>query len=222
MKNILCYGASNTWGFKPNSFNPRTGLAERYSIDERWTGILMKELPECEIIEEGLNGRTTMFDDELANKPMRNGLAYLPFCLESHYPIDLVIFMLGTNDVKIQYNKSPDEIAIGMKRLIECVHKSNKGKNGNPPKVLTIAPQSIRSEGLLPVYFDQESIRKSAALADNYREICVETGSSFLDISQSIKSSTKDGIHLDLSEHLKLALAVKKAINKIQLESELI
>lgn len=57
MKSILCFGDSNTWGWNP-------GNASRYSLDQRWPGLLMKELgPDYYVIEEGLSGRTTVCDD---------------------------------------------------------------------------------------------------------------------------------------------------------------
>lgn len=94
MKTIVCYGDSNTYGY-----NPENGF--RYEYEERWTTILQKELKDSAIvIPEGLNGRTTSFEDEL--RPGRNGATYLDPCLHSHGPIDLVVLMLGTNDLKIR------------------------------------------------------------------------------------------------------------------------
>jgi len=215
MMRILCYGASNTWGFRPNSFNARTGLAERYDFSDRWTGILANEMVGCEIIEAGLNGRTTIFDDEVAKKPMRNGLAYLPLFLETHYPLDIVIFMLGTNDIKTQYKKSPDEIADGMRHLIQFVVKSNKGRNGLSPKILVISPQPIISAGLSKIYYDECSIEKSVILPKVFEKVCIETGCDFLDISKSVKSSKRDGVHLGLSEHRKLANIIKEKLLNI-------
>src|ERR1700761_1843171 len=111
-KNILSYGASNTWGFIPGSYDLATQLALRYLPHERWSGVLQQELgPDYHIIEEGLNGRTTLFDDIENNKPYRNGLSQLTVTLESHYPLDLIIFMLGTNDTKIQFQQSAEQIA---------------------------------------------------------------------------------------------------------------
>ncbi len=124
-----------------------------------------------------------MFDDELAQKFMRNGLAYSPFCLESHYPIDLVIFMLGTNDIKIQSNKTVEEIGIGMQLLIESALKSNKGKQGQLPKVLIIAPQAIISESLSPIFYEQTPIEKPLKLSGVYQKICEKAGVLFLDAS---------------------------------------
>lgn len=208
---ILCYGASNVWGFKPGSYNFNTGLAERYSENERWTGILAKNLSNCVIIEEGLNGRTTAFDDTFAGKPYRNGLAMLPICLESHYPLDLVIFFLGTNDTKHQFNKTAQEIAKGMEQLVMCALQSNKGPGGLSPKVLLIAPQPI-TKGASQKYFDESSIEKSQAIIGLYRTIALKYGCGFVDSSESVRSSEVDGIHLAPKDHHKLAEQISSKI----------
>ena len=111
MKTIVCYGDSNTYGY-----NPENGF--RYEYEERWTTILQKELKDSAIvIPEGLNGRTTSFEDEL--RPGRNGATYLDPCLHSHGPIDLVVLMLGTNDLKIRFQATPTDIGKGIDRLIK-------------------------------------------------------------------------------------------------------
>ena len=86
MTTILCYGDSNTYGY-----NPVNGL--RYPKDVRWTGVLQKLLGEqYAVIEEGCNGRTTVFED--IAEPWKAGLGYLKPCLNTHKPIDFVIMML--------------------------------------------------------------------------------------------------------------------------------
>ena len=105
MTTILCYGDSNTYGY-----NPVNGL--RYPKDVRWTGVLQKMLgEEYEVIEEGCNGRTTVFED--AKEPWKAGLGYLRPCLNTHKPIDFVIMMLGSNDLKRMFHASAQEIADG-------------------------------------------------------------------------------------------------------------
>ena len=98
MKNILCFGDSNTWGYSPLD-------KSRHPIDRRWTGMLQQALgPEHRILEQGLNGRTTFKNEEGEDaKPMRSGSQALPMILESQRPLDLVIVMLGTNDVKNRF-----------------------------------------------------------------------------------------------------------------------
>ena len=99
MREILCFGDSNTYGLIP-------GTKERYKENIRWTGILQQKLKEqdCRIVEEGLCGRTTVFEDELRKN--RKGSDLLPVLLESHAPIDQVVLMLGTNDCKSYYHDS--------------------------------------------------------------------------------------------------------------------
>ena len=94
---ILCFGDSNTWGYVPLT-------VDRYPESVRWTGVMAQALGAgFRIIEEGQNGRTTVWDDPLEGDN-KNGLRYLPACLESHHPLDLVIIMLGTNDLKARWN----------------------------------------------------------------------------------------------------------------------
>ena len=98
LKNILCFGDSNTWGYAPVT-------GERYPGHVRWTGVLQSCLgDDYFVIEEGLNGRTTVHNEPL--RPHRNGASLLPVLLESHSPLDLVIVMLGTNDLKACFRQS--------------------------------------------------------------------------------------------------------------------
>src|SRR3954462_1773041 len=98
MKTIVCFGDSNTWGYDPASNG-------RFGPTNRWTGVLQTALgSDYRVIEEGLNGRTTTVDDPIHDH--RNGRHYLPPCLESHAPFDLVTIMLGTNDLKARFNSS--------------------------------------------------------------------------------------------------------------------
>ncbi|MCQ2555368.1 MAG: GDSL-type esterase/lipase family protein, partial [Clostridia bacterium] len=115
MKNILCYGDSNTFGYDPVT-------ASRFDYEKRWTTLLNDMVKEkgYRVIEEGLNGRTTSLDDDrpdiLPNRVGRSGLEYLPVILESHYPVDILVIMLGTNDCKKRYMSTGEKIAEGMEK----------------------------------------------------------------------------------------------------------
>ena len=99
-KRILCIGDSNTWGYIP-------GSGERYEKNVRWTGKLAQMLGEnYEVIEEGMNGRTTAFTDKI--EPGTAALDYLYPCLISQFPLDYIIVMLGTNDTKTRYGVNTD------------------------------------------------------------------------------------------------------------------
>ncbi|SRR5579883_357975 len=217
MRTILCFGDSNLRGFIPGSFDETIGLSRRFSKNKRWTGLLQEKLGnQYHIIEEGMNGRTTNLDELTPGRPFRNGLTYLPFCLESHYPIDLVILQLGTNDVKNQYNRSPRDIAEGLRDLIKMIKTSKKGPAFSAPKIFIIAPQPLKEiPGLEPEY-SGEAIFKSEALADLYRQLAHEENCEFLDAGQLFSSSEIDGVHLDENASQLLAEAVA---SKIKLRS---
>ncbi|HEY9054956.1 MAG TPA: GDSL-type esterase/lipase family protein, partial [Rectinemataceae bacterium] len=131
MKTVLCFGDSNTWGY-----DPRT--TERYSPEHRWPEVLKATLQELhpgqfEVIAEGQNGRTTVWDDPLGFK---RGSDYLLPCLESHKPVDLLVIMLGTNDLKHRFGLSAYDVAKGLGRLVELARGCEFGPGSKAPKVL--------------------------------------------------------------------------------------
>ena len=133
MITVLAYGDSNTYGY-----NPRTGL--RYSEDIRWTGLLSSHLGNgYRVIEEGCNGRTTIYDDPIDG--WKNGLNYFKPCLHSHKPVDIVVMMLGTNDLKSVFGLSAQQIAEGAGVLVNTIQTFTLEKYGNQPKQDEI-PQS--------------------------------------------------------------------------------
>ena len=135
MKTILCFGDSNTWGYNPEN-------CQRFGPDERWTGILRNSLGEdYQVIEEGLNGRTTLWDDPIEG--FKNGLDYLMPCLESHKPFDLITIMLGTNDLKYRFSVSAFDIAESVGVLVRQVQQSQAGPQENAPIPLLIAPPPL-------------------------------------------------------------------------------
>jgi lysophospholipase L1-like esterase len=203
---VLCYGDSNTWGK-----NPLT--KDRYGKDERWTGILQNTLgTDYFIIEEGLNGRTTVWDDPIEG--YKNGKTYLIPCLESHKPLDLVIIMLGTNDLKKRFSLSAYDIALGAGALVDIVNKSDCGRMDRSPKVLLLAPPPI---GKLTEFAEmfEGGTEKSRKLSQHYRDISEEYGCAFFDTSKVIQSSDIDGIHLEKKDHEALGKAVAEIVKNI-------
>ena len=138
-KTILCYGDSITWGYNPANL-------DRMTFDERWPGVLDNGLGKnYKVIEEGLNGRTTVRDDPF-NSSYKNGLEYLIPCLESHKPIDLCILFLGTNDLKKRFGLSAIDIAFGIRILVDTIIKSKAGPGGLAPKILLMVPPYIKKQ----------------------------------------------------------------------------
>lgn len=210
MKNILCYGDSNTWGY-----DPETG--ERFGPENRWPGVLKNELSDGYlVIEEGLNGRTTVWDDPL-HGGFKNGRDYLIPCLASHKPLDLVILFLGINDLKTRFSLTASEITSGIRTLVEVVCKSNAGIDEKPPKLLLVAPPFI---GKVPYSsrFSEEfegSEEKAEKLGPYFKQVAEEYNCEFLDASKVVQTSDVDGIHLEASEHLKLGLSMKNKVLEI-------
>mgnify|MGYP001103855940 CR=1 FL=1 len=207
MRTVLCYGDSNTWGWNPDD-------KSRYKMEERWPGVLRMELGSSYyIIEEALNGRTTVWEDPIMG--YKSGKEYLTPCLESHKPIDLVIMMLGTNDLKKRFNLSPLDIAKGVETLVKMIKKSDCGLNGGEPKILLICPPQV---GKLNYDFSQifeGSEEKSKKLGPHYKVIAEFYGCYFLDASKIIISSDIDGIHIEKGEHKKLGKAVADIVKEI-------
>ncbi len=200
MKTLLCFGDSNTWGYEP-------ATGERYAPEVRWPGVLARLLgPEYRVIEEGLPGRTTVFDDPL--EPHKRGRDYLPPCLGSHAPLDLVILLLGTNDLKAIYSASALDIALGCDALLGLIEQSGAGHGGIAPEALLIAPPPLKP---LPEPWGESwegAEAKSRKLAEHYQRIAAEHECAFLNAGDYIVSSDEDGVHWEASEHAKLGKAL--------------
>jgi len=211
MKNILCFGDSNTWGCKPIK---ALGAIERFDAESRWTGVLRQQLGAgFNVIEEGLNARTTVHDDPI-DGAHKNGKAYLLPCLESHLMLDLVIIMLGTNDLKSRFSLSAFDIASGIKPLVEIVAAITPKNGGVKPQILVIAPPPLAQPGLLAVMFDGGS-EKSQQLAEHYETISAQLGCHFQNAGDVIKTSDIDGVHFELDQHKLLGHAVADKVAKI-------
>ncbi|WP_299847469.1 SGNH/GDSL hydrolase family protein [uncultured Paracoccus sp.] len=206
-KSILCYGDSLTWGWIPVTEGAPT---LRYPYPDRWTGAMAARLGEgYHIIEEGLSARTTSLDDP--NDPRLNGSAYLPAALASHLPLDLVIVMLGTNDTKSYFRRTPYEIANGMAKLVGQIGASAGGV-GTPypaPKALVVAPPPLTP--MPHPYFQgmfEGGHEKSTALAAQYRAMADFMKIGFFDAGSVISTDGCDGIHFTVENNLALGRAL--------------
>jgi len=234
-KSILCYGDSNTWGYVPCSINDITTQLKRFDRQERWPGLLQIALgEEYYVIEEGLNSRTTNIDtatvprlSSAAEIPIdRNGMNYLPACLYSHAPIDLVILALGGNDLKTAFNRSADDVKAGLNSLIDIIKQSMFGPSfQSPPKILIISQppplllvEEVKDENNNFLYSGM--VEKAKLLIPLYAELAKESQSYFLDISRHIKPSQIDGVHYDKASHGKLAEIIFKEVVRIFAEKQ--
>lgn len=211
MKNILCYGDSNTWGAKPLV---KLGGANRYSYDVRWTTVMQRDLGEgYYVVAEGLGGRTTTFDDPIMGDH-KNGKRFLFTCLESHTPLDLVIIMLGTNDLKACYNLSPWVIANAAGSLVNIVNNPSKPLYGGKPKTLLVAPPPLEKLDVLAGAYEGGT-EKSLHLAEHFKTVAENCGSDYLDAGQIVTSSDVDGVHFTEDQLRPLGLAMAAKVREI-------
>ncbi|MES2667960.1 MAG: GDSL-type esterase/lipase family protein [Pseudomonadota bacterium] len=208
MRTLLCFGDSNTHGTMPM---PDLDFTGRFDRDERWTGRLARLLPDWEVISEGQPGRTTVHDDPVEG-PHRNGLTVLPALLESHRPVDVVLIMLGTNDLKPRFAMNAGDIALSLDRLIAVVRGSGAGPAGAAPAILIAAPPPIVEVGCLAEMFEGGALR-SQGLAVRMQAVAARQGVAFLDIGPLVQVSVVDGIHYDASANPVLAEAFAQAIH---------
>jgi lysophospholipase L1-like esterase len=202
MSVIVAFGDSNTWGY-----DPATGT--RFAADRRWTGVMRRELGAgFSVIEEGLNGRTSVFDDPI--EPHRNGLTYLPPRLLSHAPLDLVVIALGCNDLKSRFALMPSDIALGAERLVLTAKSLPVGPAGGAPEVILVAPPPVAELTAFAEMF-AGSQEKSLALAARFRAIATLHGIGFVDAGEHVRCSPLDGIHFEADQHARLGKALAAA-----------
>jgi len=182
----------------------------RYPEDVRWPGALRKLLGEgYTVIEEGCNGRTTVYDDPL--EEWKNGLMYLKPCLNSHKPVDAVILMLGSNDLKTCFRASAAEIADGAGILADTAFEFLRQKQGFAPVVILVSPPRIGSgieASPFRYAFDASAIARSEEFAGEYRRVSDAKGCVFFDAAPVARASELDSLHLTAEAHRALAEAL--------------
>jgi len=191
MKSVLAFGDSLTWGAIP-------GSDDRHQFSDRWPNVLEQGLGNSvRVIENGLNGRTTVHEDHFS--PHRNGADHLPGLLEAHSPLDLVIIMLGTNDLNHRHGGRAFEAMWGIDRLVEIILHHPYTRGMGRPEILLVAPPHLRVATSEPDYhgYFGAAIEESAKLAAAYERIASERGCRNFDASTVATVSELDGCHLD-------------------------
>lgn len=209
VKNILAFGDSLTWGFV-------AGKDARHSFDDRWPNVLAAGLGgKARVVEEGQNGRTTVFNDETTFET-RNGSVALPLLLISHQPLDLVIIMLGTNDIKFAARCRAFDAAMGMERLIHIVRTANYVKGYPAPQVLIMSPPCLvptRDEWFNELW--GHAIAESKLFARHYARVAEEQGVHFFDAGSVAVADPTDGGHLDAANTRAIGAALVPVVRRI-------
>jgi lysophospholipase L1-like esterase len=184
---------------------------ERLPPAQRIPNILQAELgPDFRVIDEALNGRMSAWDDPM--NPDKNGLKQLPFLLDSHRPIDLLTLQLGTNDLKHYMHLTALDCALAQDALIDAIEAAHCGPSGNRPRILLIAPPLIVDTANPVRDLFAGAVEKSLAFAEAYRKIADKRQCLFFNAADVVKTSGRDGIHLEAEEHRKQALAMAEII----------
>lgn len=210
MRSVLCFGDSNTHGQIPGG----TPL-NRYVLAERWPGILERELgARWRVIEEGLSGRTTVRDDPIEGAH-KNGRSYLKPCLQSHAPLDLVVIMLGTNDLKARFSQPPSEVAMGMGCLIYDIKELAPGPRGKIPEIMIVSPPPMLDDikEWEPIF--SGAPQKSRRLALEFEIIADSLEVHYFDAGSVASCDPLDGFHINAEAHRALGIAIAREIESI-------
>lgn len=190
------------------------GDRQRLPKDMRWPSCMAEGLgPDWDVVAEGHPGRTAVFDDPIEGSH-KNGQAALPVLLETHRPIDLVIVMLGTNDLKARFNQSAHDIALGVQRLVRDIAACDSGPDGSAPQVLVAAPAVVRETGALAATFAGAEA-KSALVPDLLATVAEQQGVYFTDVNAVAQVDPVDGIHLTAEAHAVIGAVMAQAVLRI-------
>lgn len=198
-RSILCYGDSNTWGCVPGS------AVERFPVHVRWPGIISKLLrADIRVIEEGLCGRTAITDNpvESASGIERNGFKTFGAVLDTHSPLDLVVIMLGTNDLRHASKLTAYDIAEGVAALAEMARSPLFGPElSTSPDVLVVCPPTIWE---VESVFGQRFLggrETSMELREAFRRMSRRYKLSVIYADDFVQSDPSDGLHLSAESH---------------------
>jgi lysophospholipase L1-like esterase len=208
---VLCYGDSNTWGYEAST-------KERLGRWDRWPGVLQRELgDDVHVIEEGQNGRTTVFD--IPFEPDRNGLTFLPVALQTHAPLDAVVIDLATNDLFLP-GVNEYHAAHGAMKLAEVVLTSDFGPAGGVPAVLVLVPPPFAQLGAWDLNESPDAGRGSERLSQAFTDAAAQYAEDgfdipLLDLRDHVSSSPVDGIHFEADGHRAIGSAVAGRLREL-------
>ena len=209
-KNILCYGDGNTWGWIPGS------NGERFPSHVRWPGVLSKLLrADIRVVEEGLCGRTAISDNPVENAGAveKNGFKTFGAYLDTHSPLDLVVIMLGTNDLRHASKLTAHDIAGGVMALAEMARSPIFGPDfATSPEVLIVCPPSIwEVEAAWGLRF-LGGRETSLDLREAFRQMSKQYKLPVIFVDDFVHSDPSDGVHLSADSHAVLGQEIARWI----------
>jgi|SRR5918993_2503651 lysophospholipase L1-like esterase len=208
---VLCFGDSNTHGCPGDDID-----YVRLPANRRWTGLLQDLLGDgYEVIEEGLNGRTT--DVAYEDRPGCNGRPYFLPCLLSHQPLDVVVVMLGSNDLKACFGRTPTDIAEALHGYIDDV-AANVAESGRVPVTVLVSPVRINDtaawfEEISGGDYNHDIVSRSQNLTEEIRRVAQERSVLYADAAQVARVGA-DGLHFTLDSHSRFAEMLAATVSR--------
>ena len=209
MKTILCYGDSLTWGYDASG-------PGRHSLEDRWPSVLQAELgADVHVVAEGLNGRTTAFDDNFAEAD-GIGSVCLPRVVGTEAPVYILICMRGANDLTRGTPANPLAARQGMARLVSIVRGYDHGMGYPPPRVLLVSPP-VLSHTTNSEYKEMFAggDKASQHLAPLYAALAEEVGCGFFDAGTVARTTPLDGVHLDADNSRRIGAALVPKVREL-------
>ncbi len=220
MKNIVCLGDSNTFGYSGDASEKKG----RFNQRQRWPCLLSIELGDnYHVFEEGANGRTIQFSDH--NQPDSCALDCIEKILTQHSPISLLVIMLGSNDTQERFSASPTQITEGLERLLKLA-KSLNVWDSDQRNILIIAPPPMQEgfyHGPFSGLMGKNAVEKSIMLASLYETLSKNENCHYFNANH--EKIMTDGInqvdflHLNLKGHQNLASLLSPMIKNILVTS---
>lgn len=203
VKTVLAYGDSNTHGTLPMA---NLNVSERIFQGGAWPDVMAAKLGDkARVIAEGLPGRTTVLDSP-TDGPWMNGLTVLPAILKSHKPVDLLLIMLGTNDLQTRFGYRARDIQKGIEALIKCAKFTETCAD-----IMIISPVPVLETGSLFEDFAGAEERQKG-LASKLADLAGVYGCGFFDAGTATTVSEVDGVHMDVSGQEALGQAIANAV----------
>lgn len=208
MKRVMIYGDSNSWGY------PADGSGVR--MVARWPVVMLRHMSDVELIEENLPGRTTVHDDAEHMGETNNGLRYIEVALRSHAPLDAVVILLGTNDLKARFQPDADRIAANVGKLVQAIRRfggaSSVWDDPAIPPVYLMCPHVLSARADDPEWERVEEWQgareASMDLWPAFQKLGEEMGLPVFNADTFVEGGASDPIHWTEASHLRLGQAV--------------
>ena len=173
---------------------------------------------EYQIIEEGQNGRTIANSDPW-EWGCKCGMDYILPMVESHKPFDLLIIMLGSNDLKAKFHLPAGDIAGSLQNMLMKTKSFLQYQCGIQPKILIVSPpylgENLATSPFAPFFDVDIVIENSKRLAYWYELVAKQFDCEFLDAAAICKAGEADSLHLMEDGHKALAEGIYRKIREI-------